>query len=156
MDLLRDAGVIRWDLTDPLPVSSNAIAFVYCEHFIEHISLQEGRRLLSECHRVLKPGGVLRLSTPNLRMLVDEYLLGRVSEWRDVGWSPETPCQMVNEGLRLWGHRFVYDEVELKDTLEVIGFRHVNPVDWRGSSYEELKGLESRPYHREVIVEAVK
>jgi hypothetical protein len=41
----------------------------------------------------------------------------------DVGWRPATPCQMVNEGLRLWGYQFLYDASELKRILEEAGFR---------------------------------
>jgi predicted SAM-dependent methyltransferase len=156
VDLARREGVVRWDLTDPLPVQSDTIAFVYCEHFLEHISLDDARGLLSECRRVLKGGGVLRLSTPSLSKLVEDYRLGRTSEWRDVGWNPATPCQMVNEGLRLWGHEFVYDEAELRQILQEVGFRVVRRVGWRHSEHAELRGLESRPDHHEIILESVK
>ena len=40
-------------------------------------------------------------------------MLGRVSEWLDMQWAPRTPCDMVNEAMRLWGHLYVWDEDEL-------------------------------------------
>jgi predicted SAM-dependent methyltransferase len=156
IDLSGNKNVIRLDLTLPLPVNSKTIRFIYCEHFIEHISLEQAKGLLGECYRVLQPGGVLRLSTPNLRKGIDEYLSGRVSEWSDVGWNPSTPCRMMNEGLRLWGHQFVYDTDELENLLKETGFCNINRVTWRESKYEELKGLECRPFHDEIILECVK
>src|ERR1041385_9099012 len=108
IDLNSNGTVIGWDLTGRLPVHSGTIELIYCEHFIEHVTLEQAAVLLADCHRALRPGGVLRLSTPRLTKLVDEYLFGRISEWYDVGWSPATPCQMLNEGLRRWGHQFVY------------------------------------------------
>ena len=60
---------------------------------------------------------MLRLSTPDLRKVVDEYLGERLTEWADVGWNPSSPCALVNEGLSRWGHRFVYDGPELRSLL---------------------------------------
>jgi predicted SAM-dependent methyltransferase len=149
-------GVIQHDLTQPFPLASEVIEFIYSEHFIEHITRAQALALLGECRRVLRTDGVIRLSTPNLKKLVDEYLACRISEWTDVDWRPSTPCQMVNEGLRLWGHQFVYDTEELMLLLNEAGFQQVTAVAWRESRYLELKGLECRPFHGEIIVEAVK
>jgi len=156
IDISNDAKVIILDLTMPLPASSETITFIYCEHFIEHISFNQAKRLISECYRVLKPGGVLRVSTPSLRKLIDEYLAGRLSEWYDVGFCPSTPCHMMNEGMRSWGHEFLYDAGELTQIFIDTGFSMVTSVAWRESNYEELKGLECRPFHGELILEGVK
>lgn len=63
---------------------------------------------------------------------------------------------MVNGAFRLWGHRFVYDEDELERILDDAGFRNVTPAAWRESTTPELRGLECRPFHGEIILEAVK
>src|SRR5262249_58301839 len=42
------------------------VATIYAEHFLEHLSLDDGLAFLAECRRVLAPEGRLRLSTPNL------------------------------------------------------------------------------------------
>jgi predicted SAM-dependent methyltransferase len=156
VDLEAAAGVIQHDLTEPLPLPPETVKFIYSEHFIEHITRGQALGLLRECQRVLTREGVIRLSTPNLTKLVDEYLAYRTTEWADVDWHPSTPCQMVNEGMRLWGHQFVYDLDELTLLLGEAGFEHVTQVAWRESRHPELKGLECRPFHGEIIVEAVK
>jgi predicted SAM-dependent methyltransferase len=148
--------IIHWDLTTSLPLEPESISLIFSEHFIEHISLKQAARLFADCHRALQPEGLIRVSTPNLRTLVDEYLAGKTGDWHDVGWSPATPCQMVNEGLHLWGHQFVYDFAELKQLLESAGFREVQAVRRHDSTTPALRGLERRPDHGDLIVEARK
>ena len=156
LDLNDGPGVIRCDLTRRLPVASSSVDLIFSEHFVEHISHAQARVLIAECRRVLKPGGIIRISTPNLKALVREYSLGRVTEWTDVGWSPSSPCTLLNEGLRLWGHQYVYDAGELTALLADAGFQNIAAVEWRLSEHPLLCGLEQRPYHDDVLLEAVR
>jgi predicted SAM-dependent methyltransferase len=156
IDLVGPQGTIKWNLTRPIPAKLNSVRFIYSEHFIEHIARSEAALLLENCFDLLIPGGVIRISTPNLGFLVEQYRVGCVSEWRDMGWAPETPAQMLNEGLHLWNHKFVYDYNELSRALREAGFQTLRAVSWRDSEYLELRGRETRPYHDDLIVEAVK
>jgi predicted SAM-dependent methyltransferase len=156
IDVDGPSAVLRWDLTQPLPLQTGTVSFIFNEHFIEHITRPQAVALLSECYRLLIPGGVLRISTPSLRKLIDEYLLNRTTEWIDVDWHPATPCQMMNEAMRLWGHQFLYDETELKTLLYACGFAEIVDVGWRESRRGELRNLECRPFHDEIILEATK
>ena len=79
IDFLAGNGVTRWNLTDPLPVKTGTVDFVFTEHFIEHISLAQAQGLLKECHRVLRPGGIVRVSTPGLNTIAREDPSGRLS-----------------------------------------------------------------------------
>lgn len=142
-----------WDLTDPFPLPDGSIDFVYSEHFIEHLTLADGAALLAECRRVLGPGGVVRLSTPDLRVLAERYLAGDVREWHDLGWEPATPCDLLNEGLRSWGHCYVYDEPKLLAALRAAGFADAARRPWGRSDHGPLTGLETRPDHGDLIVE---
>lgn len=46
-----------------------SVGGIFCAHVIEHLHPPEALRLLRESHRVLSPGGVLVLVTPNPRNL---------------------------------------------------------------------------------------
>lgn len=154
IDAERRPGVEVHDLTRPLPYGDGRASRVFCEHFIEHITLDQGQRLLREVRRVLCPGGVFRVSTPDLRFLMHCYAQGKVGEWTDMGWHPASPAQMVNEGMRLWGHQFLYDAEELEHQLKQAGFSQLKRCAHRESDVPELAGLECRPWHNELIYEA--
>jgi predicted SAM-dependent methyltransferase len=156
IDLSGGKSVIKLDLTFPLPVSSGTVKFIFSEHLIEHIRRDQAKALIKECFRVLEPNGTLRISTPGIKKLIDNYLVKKADEMIDVNWSPATPCQMVNEGMRLWGHQFIYDATELGNLLHECGFTQIVYVRWRESMHHELNGLECRPFHGEIIVEATK
>ncbi|WP_162254781.1 methyltransferase domain-containing protein [Phycicoccus sp. Root563] len=156
LDLGGGTGVVSYDLTARLPFGDSTLSRVYTEHFIEHVSRAKGARFLRECARVLAPGGILRVSTPDLRRLAEEYQAGRLDEWSDQGWNPGTPAQMLNEGMRKWGHQFVYDEPELTEAVLQAGFREVRRVDWRESEHHDLRDLEQRSFHGDLIMEAVR
>ena len=145
---------IPWDLRNPLPLASGQVRLVYTEHFIEHIDRDAAHRLLTRVRGAMAPGAVIRLSTPDLAKLVGDYQAGRVVRMEHGGWFPETPCRMVNEGMRLWGHTFIYDEPELIALLKECGFSDIRRVKWGESQHSELRGLESRPDFDDLIVEA--
>lgn len=151
---INGLGNLVWDLTKPLPIPPGRVRFVYTEHFIEHIARADAKRLFSHARRVMAPGSVIRISTPDLKTLIDDYQAGRLVRMDHAEWYPETLCQMVNEAVRYWGHTFVYDEAELTRLLGECGFGEVRRVKWGESDFPELRGLESRPDFGDLIVEA--
>lgn len=153
LDIAPGPGGIKCDLTKPLPYLDDAVDLIFTEHFIEHITWDEGVALLRECHRVLKPDGRIRISTPDLHELVHRYLEDDVILIPGV-WEPRSAAAMLNEGLSLWGHKFVHDFSSLTEMLAVAGFRDTSPQSYRTSDFPALCGLEHRPYMSELIVEA--
>lgn len=155
IDLESPTADMRLDLTKPLPFDDCSVTHIFNEHFIEHISWSEAISFLSECRRILSPNGVIRITTPNLRFLIASYLHASKDEWGDL-WQPDTPCLLMNEGMRSWGHQFVYDADELVRILVEAGFNSISFQEYRKSEDKELCELESRPFHNELILEARK
>jgi predicted SAM-dependent methyltransferase len=145
---------IPWDLRNPLPLAPGQVRLVYTEHFIEHIDRDSAHRLLSRVRGAMAPDAVIRVSTPDLAELIADYQAGHIVRMEHGGWFPETPCRMVNEGMRLWGHTFIYDEPELFKVLGECGFSDIRRVKWGESEHAELRGLESRPDFSDLILEA--
>jgi len=156
LDFKPERGGLKWDLTRKLPLDNSSAELIYTEHFIEHLNKPEGTKFIYECHRLLKSGGVLRISTPDLAHLAENYLSRTISGWEPLGWSPATPCDFLNEGMRLWGHQYLYDADELIALLSRIGFENVRLTSWRQSSVPRLADLESRPFRGDLIVEGVR
>jgi SAM-dependent methyltransferase len=66
--------VQRVNLLQRLPFAANSFDVVYSSHVLEHFSPETAEALLRECHRILKPGGILRTVLPDLEFGCREYL----------------------------------------------------------------------------------
>lgn len=143
------------DVRQGLPYTDGSVSLIYSEHHHEHLTLEEGNMLLSEYYRVLKPGGVLRISVPSLNKLLEMYINSNTTWASAVGWAPETPCQMVNQAMRLWGHQFLFDHTELYMCLERAGFSDVRGKLWGDTQVPDMV-VEGRPDLGELIFEATK
>lgn len=62
-----------------LPLGEGTVDAFYSSHLVEHISKEAGRRLYREFFRCLKPEGVVRISTPDLKLEIEKY---RAGDWR--------------------------------------------------------------------------
>ena len=81
LDALEGVDLV-YDIKKGIPFNNNTIKYIFAEHFLEHLTREEGLFFLKECHRVLRKGGVLRLSTPNLDWV-----------WTTHYFYPATDCQ---------------------------------------------------------------
>jgi predicted SAM-dependent methyltransferase len=121
---------LQHDHTRPFPLPDAVFDWAYAEHFIEHLSWDGAVGWLREVRRMLKPGGVLRLTTPDLDRYVRGYLLrgdGFFAEHRrrlqDMGVDTnERPAWMINQIFYGWGHQWIYDLEELRAVLASAGF----------------------------------
>ena len=119
------------DICRPLPFEDGSVDWVYAEHLVEHVGPDEAIGWLAEVWRILAPGGLLRLSTPDLRRYAQSYLGGGPMFARHrrrmslAGVGPPMPARdafMVNQMFYLWGHRWIYDADELRYALVRAGF----------------------------------
>lgn len=154
-DIEPGAGGVQRDLSRPLPHKDESVGFIFTEHFVEHITQIQAIALFRECLRVLAPGGAMRVVTPSLEHVTDCYRRGELIDLPGV-WSPVTPCIMLNEAMRAWGHQFLYDRHELFRTLAIAGFQSIVEMPPGVSARAELHAREIRPYTGELIVEVTK
>jgi SAM-dependent methyltransferase len=73
--------VMEHDITAGLPFENEQYDGVYHSHVLEHLEPTAGERLLDECYRVLRPGGVLRIAVPNLEQIAKLYLEQHSRAW---------------------------------------------------------------------------
>ena len=67
-------GVIEANILEGLPFDIGVFDAVYCSNFIEHVDFRTGVSVLKDVRRVLKPGGIVRLVTPDLEEWANTYL----------------------------------------------------------------------------------
>lgn len=158
IDLDSSKADINQDLRSPLPYTDNTVDFIINEHFIEHLTVEEGLKFLEECFRVLKPGGVFRIATPDLTYTLFRYFFF----WKKQDWIKKyryewlkTKGEMINLCFHEWGHKYLYDREELIKRLKEAGFKKIKRVKFGKSSYNELKNKETRKESR-LILESIK
>lgn len=136
VDLQELPGVdVVCDVTEGLPFEG--VKRIFAEHFLEHLRVDDALDFLCEAHRVLVPGGIIRLSTPNLDWLM--VCLYRIDE------PAELRRQMaitVNKGFRAWQHQFLWNRELLEEALQACGFAELTFCDYGESRHPELRGLE--------------
>jgi len=146
--------ILHLDATKPFCLlQDNSFEFVFSEHMIEHICYFDAVSMLRECHRVLRNGGRIRISTPDLIFLVnlmrDEKsdLQKNYIKWSAITNASKVPHAVdtfvINNFVRDWGHQFIYDEKTLRAALEEAGFRNVIRCNLQSSNSEHLCNLEN-------------
>ena len=68
-----DPEMIHWDVNNGLPFHDNVFDIVYHSHFITHIDRDVAFFVTKECHRILRPGGIVRVVLPDLEQIVNLY-----------------------------------------------------------------------------------
>ena len=144
-----------------------SLSHVYADNMIEHVSLEGARRFFSEAFRCLRPGGRIRIATPDIRAHVELYCsagdvvrsdLAQV--YRDLGVLIEHKVDMVRTPVGEFGHHrgYVYDFEALDDELQRAGFLPAVRQPLQVSDDPMLCGLEQRPEHgaMQMAVEAVR
>jgi SAM-dependent methyltransferase len=129
----RDRGltVLRAGLGTSLPIRSDSVDVVIMSEVIEH--LVDTDSAVEETHRVLKPGGSLLLSTPNLAAWYNRGLLA-------LGIQPvfsEVSLRSVfgRPGSQVAGHLHMFTRRALTEILAAYGLETVRV---RGARYHDV------------------
>ncbi|MBK4149912.1 methyltransferase domain-containing protein [Corynebacterium macginleyi] len=144
--------IITIDATEPLPFPENSLEAVFCEHLIEHLPFTAGQTMIAEVFRVLRPGSIFRLSTPDLQRLrellvndrdeVPEKYVRVINSTFGEDLCGRDPAFTLNSSFCDYGHIFLYTREVLQRAFETEGF---NSLSWTMpfvSEHELLTGLE--------------
>jgi predicted SAM-dependent methyltransferase len=169
-----DLQTVYMDATKPLPFNEGMFDCIVAEHIIEHVTYESALDMLSECRRALKDRGVIRISTPDIRLtyqLMNPPLtpvLERYVSWSNRAFNntqdPQSPTHVVNRLQHEWGHQFLYDADTLITALEQCGFTEVTKCTPNESSHSALRGIDRHAYEigkefnelESLIMEAIK
>ncbi|SDS75958.1 class I SAM-dependent methyltransferase [Actinopolymorpha singaporensis] len=150
-------GSVFLDASKAFPFDDAVFDTVYSEHMIEHISWDDGLFMLSEIRRVLKPGGVVRIATPDLAVLLslygrDQSALGeKYVRWITDEFLPQVDVYdasfVINNAFRNWGHQFLYDGNLMEMAMSRAGFADIRRCSPGESSHADLRAVESHGKH---------
>lgn len=112
---------VAGDVTDLSLFADGVADLIYASHVLEHIPGVRVNATLWEWRRVLKPGGVLRISVPDFRKILELYQLS--DHDAQVIQAPLFGQQDYRENV----HLAAYDDAWLRKLLKEAGFNEVRP-----------------------------
>jgi len=161
-------NILFINLRNQFPFADNSLDFVYSSHFIEHIQTYEVIALFKQCYRALKPGGIMRIATPDLEVIARQYLadsdpINRVEVINDHFWGlveHTNTAPSLHERILTWfarGHQWMYNYEYFKKILILAGFDQAKIVKcaYRQGQTPNLDFLDRHPDHT-IYVEVTK
>lgn len=132
---------VRWlDLEHPLRFPDGAFEAVHASHVLEHLHPDVAERCIAECHRILRPGGVIRLAVPDLDRMVADY--DPADPDRFLWGMYQGRGRRANACARHWWH---YNEQSLRALLSGAGFPEVQRRGYREGRCPDVERIDSRP-----------
>lgn len=151
---------VVWDLRKPMPFPNDRFEGIYSEHVIDGLPKAFFKPALREMHRVLKPGGTLRIIFCDSELYVDAYVKRRQDPTYTMPFFRErghtTGMEALDWIYHHWTHNTLIDFETLSLYLKEAGFREITRCAYRqGRVPALLRDLESRAAES-LYVEAVK
>ena len=138
-NILSKNNFIHHDLSYNIPFNDGIVDFIFTSHFVEHLFKRDAENFLNEAFRVLKKGGKLRISVPDLNFAVNQYLQGKKKEML------ENYFFVDHNDNHFSRHKYMYDFEILETILEKIGFVNIMKCDYKKGSLPNLNILDNRP-----------
>jgi len=159
-----------YDCRKNLPFPDGSAKGIFCEHFMEHIDYtEEAPCFVSECHRVLKAGGVIRIIVPDAEKYLKAYcgegweslagIRGLDSDHGDPYFKCRynTRMELINVLFRQGHeHKYAYDFETLEFLFRHCSFSKVIRQEFGKSLMPELCIDQPRRASESLYMEAVK
>ena len=173
-DAFKSEADIYLNAKHGFPFPDGSFDIVYSEHLIEHIYIDKVPRFLREIHRILKPGGLCRIATPDLEIYAANYVAknddffattikNSKARWggpaKNKFWLVRSNggAFMTRAVQRFYHHRWMYDYETLASCLQEVGFTRCVKQSC-GESLNEAAGRRdgSKRWEDTLYVDAVK
>ena len=146
------------DVRRGLPFSDNSVQVIFTSHMLEHITYEDARFVIRECHRCLYKGGVMRVIVPDLYAISKRYVESMTNNpnskhghifLKDLGVLDDY------KGLRrILGHArhlYMYDECSLRQLFEEAGFKGIERMSYGQSRITDIWLVEEKGRHEMAI-----
>lgn len=171
---------IRHDVSEPLPIPDGSVDIYQSEDVFEHISYEKIPATISEIYRVLKDGGLFRLSVPDYRcdILVERSMQDRSD---NIVFDPFAGGayrrrflafgrKRVTKGGHVWFPRYEtvldlfsnteFSSIEFLHYYDQDGTPHIKPIDYTKGFVQRTPDHDARvssPFRpMSIVVDCIK
>lgn len=152
------------NLLFPLPFKNNLIDEILAEHILEHFHVDDIASILTECHRILKVGGVIRIISPDANFIAKLILEGKnsmqnkdlindvkIHRWKlnNFSW-----LRFINRLSHQWGeHKSLINCEMMTILIKEAGFKDIYyPTSIRESLlFKEIPDIHSKRFPDESL-----
>jgi ubiquinone/menaquinone biosynthesis C-methylase UbiE len=119
------------DISNLSMFDKNSIHTIYACHVLEHINRHEYMNTLNHWYELLVPGGILRLSVPDMEMVFQNYNIHKdLNLLKGFIWGGQT----YKENFHYCG----WDLKTISQDLSEIGFSDISRYDWRQTEHAHI------------------
>jgi predicted SAM-dependent methyltransferase len=135
VDIVDAPHIDRCGHVDDLAfLPEGVVELIYACHVLEHFGRYEVETVLREWHRVLRAGGILRLSVPDFAAVAKMY----ASEGLRDGMSGLVGLVSGGQRTPYDYHKMIFDEPLLTSLLSRAGFAAVRRWEWRDTEHAHI------------------
>ena len=110
-----------------------SVDLIYACQVLQYFDHGDTQAVLEDWYKVLRPGGILRLSTPNFATMVKMYNSGL-----DVVWFIGSLFGRIPYKDGYIYHKTTFDEPCLRKFLEKAGYIDIAWWDWKATEHAEI------------------
>jgi predicted SAM-dependent methyltransferase len=133
LDFFSSSAGYGADLRYPLLIDTGVFDGIFTEHALEHLGYEEVAQVLTECLRILKPGGRIRIIVPDLSLFAENYAQRNDTwfhEWEQAVLEPRgrkmiSNLQALSFVTQEYGHRSAWDMETMEKFLARAGFADI-------------------------------
>lgn len=122
------------DVRDLSFIADGSVDLIYASHVLEHFGRHECGPVLAEWGRILRKGGVLRLSVPDFAACAALYYEQGLRD----GLSGLVGLVSGGQRDEFDFHKMIFDAALLTHELLTNGFSFVQPWDWRTTEHAHI------------------
>lgn len=116
-------------LNVPYPFDSGCADLIYLHDVVEHISVFKIADVLKECHRILRPGGSLDITCPDVMWIAHRLVQGDWKEKAKGDWLNKFPSDFCNAMSYLFGGFYSRKECDQQGMGHVAGYNAAHLIE---------------------------
>lgn len=150
LDMAIGARILTMKLPGGLKkFKDNSVRCIYTSHFLEHIEYPNtALAIVKECHRILIPGGTLRIIVPGIEKIIQAYsendqAFFAIQKEMHPSWCNSKLDHLMYALQQGGEHKYGYDFETMKALLTQAGFNQIIESD-HNQSHEEILRIDYR------------